>query len=186
MLGGGFSNVMETTLEIWKIIPGYDGNYHVSSFGRVKSISRYKINGWGGLTLLPEIIMSAKSTPQGYMQVGLRNPKQKLFYVHRLVAIAFLEKSEDKPEVNHKDGNKSNNHVINLEWSTPAENIIHSVALGLKKSYEKKLTEVQAMEVFLSLDDEKLLVGKYGITIRSIRDIKKKKRWAFIHNENPL
>jgi hypothetical protein len=172
--------------EIWSIIPGYDGNYHVSNMGRVKSVSRYKINRHGSLTLLPETIMRAKKTPQGYLQVGLRNPKQRLFYVHRLVALAFVENPHGKPEVNHKDGNKSNNVFSNLEWSTPGENIMHSVQLGLKRPYGEKLSESEAMEVFLSLDPDYELAKKYGITVRSVRDIKKKKRWAFIHNDNPV
>jgi hypothetical protein len=177
---------MDTEEEIWSIIPGYDGNYHVSNLGRIKSVSRYKINGHGSLTLLPETIMRPKPTPQGYMQIGLRNPKQKLFYVHRLVALAFVENPLGKPEVNHIDGNKSNNARSNLEWATPKENIGHSVRSGLKVPYEKKLTITEAMEVFLSLESEESISQKYGITSRSIRDIKKKKRWAFIHNENPL
>lgn len=177
---------MNSEEEIWKAIPGYGESYQISNLGRIKSASRYKINGWGGMTLLPEVIMRPKKTPQGYHQIGLRNPKQKLFYVHRLVAFSFVENPEGKPEVNHKDGNKDNNFAHNLEWVTPKENIVHSVAMGLKKPHGEKLSHEEAMEVYKSTEPDCVVSLKYGISIRSVRDIKKKKRWAFLHNENSV
>ncbi len=70
---------------------------------------------------------------QGYLHVGLSiNKKIKRMRVHRLVAIAFIPNPDNKPYVNHKDGNRQNNKVSNLEWNTPSENAQHAVATGLR------------------------------------------------------
>lgn len=77
----------------------------------------------------------SQATQQGYKHVTLIiDGKQKRMRVHRLVAEVFLENIENKPYVNHKDGNRSNNHVNNLEWVTPSENTQHAVSKGLFKS----------------------------------------------------
>lgn len=95
--------------EIWKPIAGYEGMYEISNFGRVKSIPR---NGtFGG-------IMNQSPDKDGYMRITLqKNKKQKRYGVHRLVAMAFIENDNPtgKPLVNHKDFNRANNCVDNLE-----------------------------------------------------------------------
>ena len=109
--------------EIWKDIEDYDGVYKISNYGRVRSYKN-KI----------EIILFPKDT-HGYLTVYLlKNRTKKRVGVHRLVAIAFLPNLENKPEVNHRDGNKKNNHVNNLEWNTSAENIRHALDTGLANS----------------------------------------------------
>ena len=113
------------TNEIWKEIPDYDG-YLVSNFGRVKSF-KFKT---------PRILKPALRN-DGYLQLNLfKDGKQKHFCVHRLVAEAFIPNSENKFEVNHKDEDKTNNRVENLEWVTRKENLRHAVEQGLKKSGE--------------------------------------------------
>lgn len=115
-------------MEIWKDIKGYEGKYQVSNLGNVKSLKRF-VNHWqGGLRLVNERLLKS-FIKQGYMYVDLGNRKQ--CRIHRLVAEAFITNVDNKPEVNHEDGNKLNNHVSNLEWATHSENMKHSYKTGL-------------------------------------------------------
>ena len=100
-------------MELWKDVPGYEGLYKVSNFGRVKSMPR---GGFKGGFL-------GNEDNEGYIKVTLsKDGKIKNFSVHRLVASLFLEKEPGKDFVNHKDENPSNNNVDNLEWCTSKEN----------------------------------------------------------------
>lgn len=116
------------TQEIWKPVAECNGEYYVSSWGRVKS---YK----GGR----EVILKHWIV-KGYLFIQLsKNNKQKSVSIHRLVAEAFIMNPLNKPTVNHKDGNKTNNCIDNLEWMTHKENIQHAWDTGLFKSKIKKV-----------------------------------------------
>jgi hypothetical protein len=139
--------------EIWKSLKGIvecGDNYEVSNLGRVKSNGQRK-------TILKPTINS-----KGYHRIGLMlGSKKKNYRVHRLVALAFIPNPDDKPEVNHKDGNKDNNVVDNLEWSTHSENVQHSFDNNLNHtkgegSHKAKLTEEDVLEVRKLYD-----TGKY-------------------------
>lgn len=106
---------MKSNIERWKYVKGYGSLYSISSHGRVKSY--YKIDGR---------VLSSASNGRGYLTLTLvLNKKRKTHYIHRLVALHFLPHSAGL-EVNHKDGNKANNHLSNLEWVTGAENRTHA------------------------------------------------------------
>lgn len=106
--------------EIWKDIEGYEGLYQVSNFGRIKSLIHYDVEN--GYKKKEHIINEWIN--RGYMSVSLsKNKKHKNFYIHRLVAIAFIENKNNKPFINHIDYNPLNNHVNNLEWCTQKENV---------------------------------------------------------------
>lgn len=127
--------------EEWRDVVGYEGLYEVSNFGRVKSLQR-------------DVAKILKSNPGigGYLRVVLcKNEVKKNRFVHVLVAQAFIPNPEGKKQVNHRDGNKKNNHVDNLEWTTPAENIAHAFELGLRKSgckhHMAKFTADQVREI---------------------------------------
>jgi hypothetical protein len=112
------------TQEIWKAVADSNGIYHISSYGRVKS---YKFGR--------EVILKLVVTSTGYLKINTcTKGKRKTEKIHRLVAKAFIANPENKPEVNHKDGNKLNNHIDNLEWTTHKENQQHAWDNGLCES----------------------------------------------------
>ena len=120
--------------ERWKSVEGYENLYEVSDQGRVKSLL-----GWNGAEYLKrEFIMNPsaskpiKDKPYSRMKVNLtKDGHFKGFMVHRLVAKAFVHNPDNKPHVNHKDGNPLNNHYANLEWCTQKENVRHAIETGL-------------------------------------------------------
>lgn len=112
--------------EKWLPVVGYEGIYEVSNLGRVKSLSNSKSR--------KEKILK-QQIRNGYFSVDLskKHEKTKKFFVHRLVAIAFIPNPENKEQVNHLDADKLNNKLTNLQWATRKENIAHAIALGLIK-----------------------------------------------------
>lgn len=130
--------------EIWLPVPDYDG-YQISNFGRVKSLQER----WRKPRILEPVL-----TKRGYLRAQLCiEEKAKSFAVHRLVAQLFIPNPEGKSEINHRDGNKLNNHVSNLEWATRSENMCHAVDTGLKvapqgeDSPNAKLTTEQVLYI---------------------------------------
>lgn len=118
--------------EMWKDIEDYEGIYQISNLGDVKSYDKY-VKKKHGLIFYKgkkmKIIYSGK-----YPFIGLtKNRKQKVHLIHRLVAIHFIPNPENKSQVNHKKGIKTDNRASELEWVTPSENIIHAYQTGLRK-----------------------------------------------------
>ena len=113
--------------EIWKPIKGYEGLYEISNYGQVKSNKR---EGTKGLLMKPLVVPL-----NDYYKVKLcKNGKERKYSIHRLVAETFVPNPNDKPQVNHKNGNKHDNYFENLEWVTCSENLHHAYRTGLRKT----------------------------------------------------
>ena len=118
-------------MEEWKDIPNYEGLYQISNLGRIKSLEKMLKNK-NGYRKSEEKILIPQRRKNGYLKVELyKNGQRKTFMIHRLVGEAFVFKPENKCEINHKDGNKENCCVSNLEWITHSENMQHAVEKGL-------------------------------------------------------
>jgi len=166
--------------DIWKPLMFCNGKYKVSRFGKVKSV--YTLSK-KGLLRLTGTILKTTINHRGYEKVKLQwldNGKliRKTMAVHRLVAMSFIPNPENKPFINHKDCNPLNNHVSNLEWCTPQENVHHAQKMGrvpMAKPYEykgynyeahqKKIINVETGEIFSSAKE---LSKKIGIPPKEI------------------
>lgn len=121
----------------WKSIQGYEGYYEVSDTGLVRSLDRIVPDSKLGTKKLKGKMMKQSSSrgrdESGYYVVNLRRDHtMNVSQVHRLVAEAFIPNPDNLPTVNHKDGNKQNNSVANLEWASYSENNIHALHHGLR------------------------------------------------------
>lgn len=125
--------------EIWKDIDGYEGKYQVSNLGRVKSLQR-----WSGTKFYNReyILNNYVNKKNGYVYVYLtKNNKSKNIRLHRLVAQAFIPNPNNYLYINHKDCDRTNNNVENLEWCTASYNVKYSFTNGKAKSNFRKRVE---------------------------------------------
>ncbi|MFC7347292.1 NUMOD4 domain-containing protein [Chryseobacterium zhengzhouense] len=130
-------------MEVWKPIKDYEGLYEISDLGHVRRLDAVVERGDRPM-LVKGGIMQLRDNGSGYLRVKLsKNNKSRRVLVHRLIAEHFLDKVDNLTVINHKDGNKQNNNLSNLEWTTQRENIIHARKTGLidvekwKKSISK-------------------------------------------------
>ncbi len=170
--------------EIWKDIKDYEGLYQISNMGRVRSLERQTSHGHK----LIERILTPVNDKDGYLGIRIsKDGTAKGFKIHRLVANAFIPNLENKPTVNHIDGNKKNNAVCNLEWATHSENARHAYNTGLQplKSMKglQKLTIEQAEIIRTKYTPGSKKYGaralgrKYGVSSTTIRQVLKGKTY---------
>jgi len=184
---------METAMEeIWKPIPNFEGYYDVSSFGRIRSIERIVGNRWGTSKgrIIPAKIKAFSRNSQGYCAVHLYIAQMMTkFYVHRLVAAAFVENTGGHTQVNHLDGNKENNSATNLEWCNGSANCIHALATDLYESArgeaigsavltEAEIVEIRAMAASGSYHKD--IAELFGVGRKAITKIVNRQRWKHV------
>lgn len=118
---------MKSMEEVWKDIPGYEGYYQVSSLGRVKRLPRHKATD---KRKTHNNIRNPRVADNGYLRVNLsKDNVTKWYSIHRLVAIIFIPNPNNLPIINHKDENKQNNRVENIEWCTYSYNNNYGTAI---------------------------------------------------------
>lgn len=177
------------TEEIWKDIKGQENRYQVSSLGRVRSLDRVTIDRIGRKRIWKGRLLSPCKSSDGYLVICLKiTGRPKIHKVHRLVAIAFLGDFSEKLEVNHIDGDKTNNNYINLEWCTHSYNMYHAHKMDLCKckfgsqlSFAK-LNEAKVKNIrdLISQYNYSQIARMYGVSSTTISDIVKRKTWRHI------
>lgn len=152
--------------EEWKAIIGYEGCYMASSMGRIKRLKRDKCNN----QFKEERILSQKIGGRGYLDVHFSvNGKSKTFRVARIIANLFVPNPENKPQVNHKRGNKLDNRYFMLEWNTRSENQKHSFRelnrkptaywTGKESPRRKKVICIETNRIFQSVSEAAREIG---------------------------
>lgn len=165
--------------ELWRNIEDYGSDYQISTFGRIKSSkNRHKK------------ILAPFVDKDGYLQIALsKNGNVKKFKIHRLVAQAFISNPNAKPQINHIDGNKMNNHVGNLEWCTDRENNRHAIKMKLRtysRNSNRALTDKQVKwcrSVHIPFDEKfgsTALAKIFGISQVSMNNLLKRKTYKDI------
>jgi len=181
--------------EVWKDIQGYEGYYQISNLGSVKSLERkLPHNKFKNVICnYKERIMKQNNDTKGYPSIMLRvNNVIKTLRIHRLVAQAFIPNPENKPQINHINGIKTDYSIINLEWCNQSENNTHAYKTGLRtsecvrgiNSNHSKLTEENVLEIrrrFLNENiSRKELSEIYNVSRRNICHIINNEIWKHI------
>jgi len=176
-------------MEEWRHIKGYEGMYLISSLGRVKSLPRVKVRSNGRPHTIKERILKPALDSSGYLRVALsKDRKLTTLKIHRIVAEHFYTIEVNK-EVNHIDGDKTNNSVENLEWVTRSENVKHAFDIGLANSMRgsnnptSKIDELTALTVKTFIESKyklKYISDKLGISYNIVKDISRKRTWSWL------
>lgn len=176
---------MKKGKEIWKDIPGYEGRYLASSFGRIRTAERWVVRPKKGKPGMRSRIIQPCINRCGYVMVGLGKWKERrTFTVHRIITKTFLENPEGKEFVNHKDFDRTNNHVSNLEWCTRRENTDHALQNGRywrgEGNHSTKINEKAVRHIRKREMTQRAYQSLYGIDHSCICRIQKRKTWAHV------
>lgn len=182
----------DLTVEEWRPITDWEGLYKISSLGNVCSLSRTIKKRNGAKVKMRGRVLRTHLNTSGYPSIRLldaetgRNINAR---IHRLIAEEFLENPDGKPYVNHKDCDKSNSVLANLEWVTPAENSQHAVRMGRghivrmkgEDNPSSKLTRVEVLDIKARLRSNESVIEiarRFGISRRTTYDIKNGTLWS--------
>lgn len=180
-------------LDYWVDIKGFEGKNAVSFCGKIRSLDKVAMAGSRGMVLYKGKILKPRFDKDGYLRVGLNNNKKKIMKrVHRLVAEVFIPNLNNYPQVNHKNGIKSDNRIENLEWCSCLHNVRHALESGLcysrvgENNNMSKLSKDQVVKIKKELlqhfryDD---IAKKYNVHKRTIWRIKTKRSWKYAEAE---
>ena len=152
-------------MQIWKDIEGYKGHYQISNYGNVRSLKKDAFLMKGGYL-------------KGYKIINLwKNGTGKMFRVHRLVAAAFIPNPDNKPCVDHIDGDRTNNHADNLRWVTYLEN--NNNPITKKRLSENNAKNMQGKEGVLHPNSKPVKMMKNGICLKTYQSIHLAKKDGF-------
>lgn len=182
--------------EEWREVPGWDGRYSVSNLGRVRT-NYVDYNNHTGILVRKKVenIRVPTVHPKGYFYISLSAPKKRWFVgVHKLIALAFIANPNNYTIINHKNGQKTDNRIENLEWCSHKQNMHHAWRTGLMKN--ARLTGVKHHRARLCDDDIRFIrklitdfsdIAKkreiatlYHISIYTINDILKRRSWKHV------
>lgn len=136
--------------EIWKDIPEYEGLYQASNLGKIKSLERFTNDGHHVMSKILK-----PSLAKGYLKVNLcKDNVAKTIYVHKLVAKTFLDNKENFPCINHKNENKQDNRLDNLEWCTYFYNTHYGTSINRNRKTQLNCKKTSKQVIKLSENDE--------------------------------
>ena len=161
--------------EIWRAIPGYEGIYEASNFGRIRTVdgkitssARYPVRVWKQRILKPKIYTRKSGLHEQRVSLW-KDGTEQTFLVSRLVAMSFLDIPFDKLTVNHLNGDPMDNRIENLEWCTIKENVQHGFRTGLYRASQKpvilcKVDDLSSREFPSMADADRFLGRRVGYT----------------------
>jgi hypothetical protein len=156
-------------MEHWKTVEGYESQYQVSNYGRVRSLPRKIKSSYEASRQIPGRVLKPRNNGYGYLHVCFSNKgTTKHKYIHRLVAGNFVPNPHQYLEVNHLDGDKTNNVRENLAWVSRSLNETHAWKLGLKTSsqYAKKLTVGHIKAIKILYNSKQFTQKELGVLFR--------------------
>lgn len=181
-------------MELWKDIQEFNNDYQISNNGRIRSKSAVIIRSNGKPYTRAAKILKPSTSGRGKYLGGAVcvNKKMTSYKIHRYVAKYFVDNPNNKPEVNHIDGNTLNNHFSNLEWVTRKENIQHCIDNNLQDAFkgEEVGTSILKENEVLAIRKEfkprvvtrRVLAEKYNVSEATIKDILYRRTWKHILN----
>lgn len=174
--------------EVWYDIFGFENLYSVSNLSRVKSLKKRVKRKDGIMMFLGERLVKVHKTKDGYLMARIsKDNKASNILIHRAIAMAVILNPNSLPEVNHKDGVKTNNLPLNLEWVSHKNNMVHAAVTNLFKDMPKgvsiwcaSLSETDVLMILGSKEPYSKIAKQYGVTASTVCSIKTGKTWNHI------
>lgn len=173
----------------WRPVVGFEGLYEVSSDGQVRGLDRFRLGRWGNQVPVPGVLKKSRINRYGYVEyrLGAGSAKKVVKTAHTLVLEAFVGPRPEGMQCNHKNTDRADNRVENLEWVTASENCLHRQACGTglkgERTAKAKLTEADVQEVRRLRAEgwsQQRIADKFGVAQPSISSLLRGKSWAHV------